>query len=97
MLPIAFIPMDAITHMLFLLEFVMKKSSDLNIPDTCHPLSLERHFKENKVLAECVRWDQLAKKQQQQLINADLEKREKEREEKVSSVLDQKIYLVSKN
>ena len=76
MLPIGFIPMDAITHMLHLLEFLMKKNSQFGIPDVSHPLSLEKYFKEKGVIPESIKWSQLNENQQRELIQRDAEKRD---------------------
>ena len=89
MLPIAFIPMDAITHMLHLLEYLMKKNENYGIPDSTHPLSLEKYFKEKGLIPESVKWSQLNRDQQQQLMERDNQKREQRREEQITSVLDE--------
>jgi len=83
MLPIAFIPMDSITHMLYLLEYLMKKNPHYGIPDKSHPLSLEKYFKEKGLIPENIKWSQLNKEQQNQLIKRDTKEREIKRENQI--------------
>ena len=63
MLPIAFIPMDVITFMLYLFEFIVKRYGNFGIPSEAHPLSLEKYMKENNLIPSGIKLGMLNKAQ----------------------------------
>ena len=52
MLPISFIPMDAINHLYELLSYVMKEYPQYSLPDRKHVHSLTKYFRNKKFLSQ---------------------------------------------
>jgi hypothetical protein len=50
MLPISFIPMDAITHLYELLCYIMANYPEYSIPDRKHQFSLQKYFQQKQLL-----------------------------------------------
>ena len=59
MLPISFIPMDAIHHLYEIFDYVMKNYPQYSVPDKNHPLSLKKYFASKKKIPDGLEWNQL--------------------------------------
>ena len=89
MLPISFIPMEAIHHLYEIFDFVMKDYPQYSVPDENHPLSLQRYFAQKKMIPDKLEWSQLNAQQQKELHAKDRRERLKNKNEKVTTLLDE--------
>ena len=55
--------MDAITFMMYLFEFLVKRHGNFGVPSEAHPLSLEKYMKENNLIPSGIKLGMLNKAQ----------------------------------